>query len=42
MTGFKRPLEDEDIWELRKEYTAEEIGKQIDEEWNKEMRKMYK
>lgn len=36
-TGFKRPLEDKDIWKLEKEYTAEEVNHHFEEEWRKEV-----
>ena len=41
-TGFKRPLEDDDVWKSREKYKAENVNKIIEAEWDKEMQKMYR
>ena len=42
VTGFKRPLEDKDIWELEEQYQTESVVKKVEKEWQKELAKMYK
>jgi len=41
-TGFKRPLEDDDVWKLQEKYKAKNVNKIVEEEWEKEMQKMYR
>ena len=40
ITGYKRPLVEEDVWKLRDEYTSEFLSKRFEEEWGKEIQKM--
>jgi len=41
ITGYKRPLVEDDIWKLSDEYGSEVNNKRFEEEWEKEIQKMY-
>lgn len=39
ITGFKRPLQDSDLWSLDENNTADHIVPKLQREWEKELKK---
>ena len=40
--GFKRQLEDNDLWQLQEKNTAQHVGQRFEKYWAKEMEKQKK
>lgn len=40
--GYRRPLETKDLWTLNNEDQSATVSRQLDQEWNKELKKKYR
>ena len=42
MTGYRRPLNDQDLWDLNKDNTANQVVSNFQEKWQKQIRALPK